>query len=140
MIQSRGKLTSMVREMPGTPGARLFKVVSTMVDNRRERPEYHQMMYQGMADENLSQELRDAISEQRRAVNEIVRGLIVEGQATGEVAGDDPDQLVTAVMACLDGLSRRVLTMPHGESGEKLPPPGIILRMLRPDVGRVSLG
>ncbi len=137
-IQSRDKLNSMVREIPGTPGARLGHIISTMVDNRRKRPEYYQIMYQGMVDEKLTQEVRDAIAEQGRVAYEIVRRLVVEGQATGEIARDDPDKLVTAVFACLDGLSRRVMTVRPDEVSEFMPDAGIILRMLKPDTSQVT--
>ena len=36
-----------------------------------------------------------------------MRQLIVEGQATGEIAGDDPDQLMVALLASFDGLMKR---------------------------------
>ena len=137
-IQSRDKLNSMVREIPGTPGARLGHIISTMVDNRRKRPEYYQIMYQGMVDEKLTQEVRDAIADQGRVAYEIVRRRVVEGQATGEIARDDPDKLVTAVFACLDGLSRRVMTVRPDEVSEFMPDAGIILRMLKPDSSQVT--
>lgn len=41
-----------------------------------------------------------ALAEQRgREFRRQLRELITEGQASGEVAGDDPDQLVTAISA-----------------------------------------
>ncbi len=137
-IQSRDRLNSMVREIPGTPGERLGHIISTMVDNRRKRPEYYQVMYQGMVDEKLTQEVRDAIAEQGRVAYEIVRRLVVEGQATGEIARDDPDKLVTAIFACLDGLSRRVMTLRADEVSEIMPDAGIVLRMLKPDSSQVT--
>jgi hypothetical protein len=91
-----------------------------------------------MVDEKLTQEVRDAIAEQGRVAYEIVRRLVVEGQATGEIARDDPDKLVTAVFACLDGLSRRVMTVRPDEVSEFMPDAGIILRMLKPDSSQVT--
>jgi hypothetical protein len=41
-----------------------------------------------------------------------MRQLVTEVQADGEAARDDPDQLVTAVMACLDGLGQLALGRP----------------------------
>ncbi|MGD0637989.1 MAG: TetR/AcrR family transcriptional regulator [Nitrososphaerales archaeon] len=137
-IQSRDKLNSMVREIPGTTGERLSRIVSTMVDNRREHPEYYQVLYQGMADDELDQEFRDAIAEQGRVAHEIVRRLVVKGQATGEIARDDPDKLVTAVFACLDGLSRRVMTLRPDEVSVFMPDAAIILRMLKPDSSQAT--
>jgi hypothetical protein len=55
---------------------------------------------------------------------------VTEAQADGEAARDDPDQLVTAVMACLDGLGRLALGRP-GQAAEHFPAAGIITRMLQ---------
>jgi hypothetical protein len=36
-------------------------------------------------------------------LQEVMRHLIVEAQATGEVVTEDPDQLMMVITACLDG-------------------------------------
>ena len=59
-----------------------------------------------------------------------MRRLILEGQAAGEIAEDDPDQLVDAIMACLDGLSRRMASLGSDQVQVHLPEARIILRML----------
>ena len=57
---------------------------------------------------------------------------ISPGRATaGEAAPDDPDQLVIAIMACLDGLGRFTLAYP-GQAPEHFPAAAIITRMLQP--------
>jgi hypothetical protein len=67
----------------------------------------------------------------------VLRQLIVEAQATGEAAPDDPDELVCAFFACLEGLSRSALRQrEHG--GVHFPEPGIVLRMLMPAAGADS--
>jgi hypothetical protein len=65
-------------------------------------------------------------------MREIMRGLIVEGQATGEIANDDPDKLVSALLACVDGLSRVARLSPE-EVEKQMPDAGMILRILRPE-------
>jgi hypothetical protein len=68
----------------------------------------------------------------------IMRRLIVEGQAAGEIAEDDPDQLVDAIMACLDGLSRKMVSLSSDEVRVQLPEARIILRMLRAEPTRTD--
>ena len=87
-----------------------------------------------MADDSLPQDIRESMYAQGQHVQEILRRLIVEGQAAGEIAEDDPDELLQAIMACLDGLSRMALSSPEG-TGNHIPSARIILRMLRPDHG-----
>lgn len=74
--------------------------------------------------------LRVLLRKPVQVYQEVVRPLIVAGQAAGEVAQGDPDQLVIALIACLNGLSRLAL-----QGGEHMrahfPETEIILRMLK---------
>src|SRR5229473_589037 len=73
----------------------------------------------------------EAVVSQGLAYRDVMRQLIVEGQAAGEVAEGDPDQMVIVVLACLDGLSRLVLW--DSEQVKKhFPDAGLLLRMLKP--------
>jgi hypothetical protein len=62
-----------------------------------------------------------------------MKQLIIEGQATSEVAAGDPDQLVAAMMACLHGLWSGMTLLDPEEIKNHFPDAKIILRMLRPD-------
>ncbi len=97
---------SRMQEIPGTPGERLAVVVTKLVENRREHPEFHQLLNQVLNDNETPGELRELVDKRMQALRGPLRELIVEGQATGEVAADDPDQLITAFFSCLLGLSR----------------------------------
>jgi len=115
-------------ELPGTPGRRLARVVAALVLNRRDHPETFLLLHQVLSDPTTPHDLL-ALAEQRgREFRRVLRRLIADGQASGEVAGDDPDQLVTAVTACLDGLGRLALT--HAGRKGAFPDSAIVLRML----------
>jgi AcrR family transcriptional regulator len=120
-----------ILEMPGTPGERLRLIISGVQQARREHPEYFQLFYQVLNDEEVSEDLREYVSRRGMVMYEVLRQLIIEGQATGEVAGGDPDQLVVAVMAYFDGLSRWSLRDPEYLKNH-FPDTEIILRMLKP--------
>ena len=120
-----------IPEMPGRPGERLNFLISMLLRGRREDPELFQLLYQVMDDETPPEDLRERSARQSRAFQSVLRQLIVEGQASGEVAGGDPDQLVTLVMVWLDGLSRLALRDP--ERYEKhLPHAELFLRIFEP--------
>jgi hypothetical protein len=88
-------------------------------------------MYQVLSDEATPDNLRELIGRQGQAYQDVMRHLIVEGQATGEVAEGDPDQMVIVVLACLDGLSR--LALHNSEQLKRhFPDAGLLLRMLKP--------
>ena len=120
-----------ILEMQGTPGKRLDFLISRAWEGRREHPEFFQLFYQMISDETMPDNLRELITRQGQSYQEAMRQLIVEGQATGEVAAGDPDQLVTVILASLDGLSRRALYYPE-QFKENFPDAEIILRILRP--------
>jgi hypothetical protein len=60
-----------------------------------------------------------------------MQGLIVDGQATGEIANDDPDKPVSALLACVDILSRVAQLSPEVE--KQMPDARVILRILGPE-------
>ncbi len=118
-------------EIPGTPGERLDFMISKVLEARRERPEFFLLFYQVLNDKTVSEDFRERISRQGLAYQIMMRQLIVEGQATGEIAAGDPDQMVNAVMACLDGLSRLALR-DLDQFKNHFPDTEIILRMIKP--------
>jgi AcrR family transcriptional regulator len=118
-------------ESPATPGQRLALLITGLVEYRRDHLEIFQLLDQVLN----SDQAPDDITEQTRLRGERfvteLRQLIVEGQATGEVATGDPDQLVIALIASLDGLVR--FGLHHPEQFPRLcPDASIILRMFKP--------
>jgi AcrR family transcriptional regulator len=120
-----------IPQMPGTPGERLSFLVSMAWEGRREHPESYQLMYQVLSDEATSDNIRELIGRQGQTYQDMLRQLIVEGQATGEVAAGDPDQLVIVFLACLDGLSRLALREPEWVK-RHFPETEFILRIFKP--------
>ncbi|MDG7009082.1 MAG: TetR/AcrR family transcriptional regulator [Nitrososphaerota archaeon] len=135
MTRSSEELELIVQNIPGTAGERLHRIVSSMVERRGTDPEFYQFYSQAMANDTLPPEVRKRMNAQGLHIHEILRRLIVEGQATGEIAKDDPDELLQAITACLDGLTR--MAPPSlKRSGDHIPNARIFLRMLRPDRSR----
>jgi AcrR family transcriptional regulator len=120
-----------IHERSATPGQRLALLITQLVDYHRDHLEIFQLLDQVLSSDkppdNVSEEIR------RRGETFVTdfRQLIVEGQATGEVATGDPDQLVIAITASLDGLVR--FGLHHPEQFRRLcPDASILLRMLKP--------
>jgi AcrR family transcriptional regulator len=124
-----------IPQMPGTPGERLSFLVSMAWEGRREHPEIYQLLYQVLGAEATSDDIRELIGRQGQTYQDVLRQLIVEGQATGEIAEGDPDQLVIVFLACLDGLSRRALRDPEWVK-KHFPETEIILRLFKPHAGQ----
>ena len=135
MSRPPDEIHAMVQNIPGTPAERLTRIVSGMVERRRKDPEFYQFFYRAMSDESLPSDIMEEMKTLGLLVHKILRQLIVEGQATGEIAKDNPDKLVRAVVACLDGLSR-MAPLPSGQLENDMPDAGIILRMVSPNKGQ----
>ena len=130
-VQSNLAILQHVLEMPGSPGERLKLMLSKTFGDRGERIEFYQLSVRALNEEATPEEFRLLLRKPSQAYREVMKQLIVEAQASGEVRPGDPDQLVIAMTACLIGLSR--LALRGGEYLQKhFPEPEIILRMLEP--------
>jgi AcrR family transcriptional regulator len=133
VAQSGGGPAERIQQIQGTPGRRLALLINYILDDRQENQEYYQFISQVLADDNTPSELRELIQKNGKVIQDIIRRLIVEGQATGEIAKDDPDQLMAALMACFNGLMKRATILDSAGAQKDFPDTKIILRMLRPD-------
>jgi AcrR family transcriptional regulator len=119
------------QETPTTPGERLTQMITRMVEYRRDHPEIFQLLDQARSSSKTPDDFTEEIRRRGESFIHELRQLIVEGQATGEIAAGDPDQLATAIAASLEGLARFALH--HPEHFHKVcPDASIILRMLKP--------
>jgi AcrR family transcriptional regulator len=129
-----------LKEIHGTPGERLDLLISYLLKHRREEPEFYRFLYQVMADEAVAPELRRIVSRNGEVIQGEIRRLILEGQATREIADDDPDQLMVALMALIDGLVRLTPLAGARDHEVHFPETRIVLRLLKPDRERVQDG
>jgi AcrR family transcriptional regulator len=120
-----------VMEMPGTPKERLDFLITKMLESRRERIEYSQLISKAFESDTTPDEQKELIRKQVQNYQKVLRQLIVDCQSTGEVADDDPDQLMMAITASLEGLARLALRQPL-QFEKHFPNNEIILRMLKP--------
>jgi AcrR family transcriptional regulator len=122
-------------EMPGTPGKRLAVLISSIVAARghREPLEAHQLLNHALQASAMPDDVRELLGRRYQMLLDTMRQLIVEGQATGEVAPGDPDQLVAVVSACLDGLTRWALRDPE-QFRTYVPDAEIVLRLFKPSI------
>jgi AcrR family transcriptional regulator len=136
-MQTSSQGLQRILEMPGSPGERLTFLISRIIESRREHPELYQLLYPDFNREEVPDHLRDSINRQGLAFMGMLRQLIIEGQATGEIVEDDPDKLVIATLAYLDGLTRWAMYDPEWMR-EHFPDANIFLRMFKPASGKAA--
>jgi AcrR family transcriptional regulator len=132
MSRPPDEIHAMVRNIPGTPSERLARIVSSMVERRRKDPEFYQFFSQAMSDDSLPPDIMESLKSQGLLVQDMLRQLIIEGQAAGEIAKDNPNKLTRVILACLDGLSI-MAPRPSNQMADEMPDASIILRMLSPN-------
>jgi AcrR family transcriptional regulator len=128
-IKKVSEATQQALDMPGTPLDRLRWLISMVLQHLQKKPEAMMVFHRLMADKSVHHECRSLASRFDVLLTEVLGRLIVEGQEAGQVACDDPALLVTALQACLRGLT--FCAMKQGcEQG--FPDADILLRLLKP--------
>ena len=157
VTEAGGGPVKRTNQIQGTPGTRLALLITYILENNRVNPGFSQLMYNVLEDENAPKDLKVLVQRNGKEIQGVMRQLIVDGQATGEIAKDDPDQLMVALLACFQGLVKRSMMLNSADNPHHFPDANIILRMLRPenqgekskkmsrkgvsyDVGRVMMG
>lgn len=114
-----------------TPGERLRVLLTGFIEIRRH-PEHQQLLDHIRNSEATPEELRELVHKRAHALRDIIRQEIVKGQESGEIVAGDPDQLLRAIYACLDGITRWAEYYPE-EYTEHFPAAEIFWRMLKPE-------
>lgn len=131
--ESGGGPAERIKQLKGTPAKRLALLISYILEDRRVNPGLPQLMSQVLNDDSTPNELKQLVMKNGKVIQDVMRQLIVEGQASGEIANDDPDQLMVALLACFDGLMKRATMLHPNDAKSHFPDAKIILRMLRPE-------
>jgi AcrR family transcriptional regulator len=131
-LEQAGRVTAQpTLDSSATPGQRLALLITQLVEYRRDNLELFQLLDHILSSDTPSDDVVELIRQRRERFLDQFRQLIVEGQATGEVAAGDPDHLVIAITATLEGLTR--FGLHHPEQFHRLcPDASILLRMLKP--------
>jgi AcrR family transcriptional regulator len=130
-LEQAALATAQPMDSSATPGQRLTLLITQLVEYRRDHLELFQLLDQVVSSDTIPDDVAEMIRRHRRRFLAEFRQLIVQGQATGEVAAGDPDHLLIAITASLDGLVRYGLH--HPEQFHRLcPDASILLRMLAP--------
>jgi AcrR family transcriptional regulator len=131
-IEFGGGPAARVRQIEGTPGMRLTLLISCILEDRRVNPGFSQFLYQILVDDSTPSDVKQLVMGSSKVIQDIIRQLVVEGQASGEIANDDPDQLMVALLALFDGLMKRASLLGPSDYEKHFPDAKIILRMLKP--------
>jgi hypothetical protein len=118
-------------EEKSAPIDKIRQMITGFVEGRREHPERYHLLAQVLFDESAPIDLRRRVAQRGQIIRAVLRRLIISGQNAGEIASGDPDQLVRAVFAALDGLTALHRFDPATYRVD-FPDAEILMRMLKP--------
>lgn len=119
-------------DMPGSPWERLTFLLTGALAWLREHPAYALLTHHVLSDEATPDELRELVRRQGHLSQDTMRQLIVEGQAIGQIVGEDPDQLLRTLESCLIGLALSATAQDPEQFKLHFPDVEILLRLLKP--------
>jgi AcrR family transcriptional regulator len=96
--------TQEILALSGTPWEKLSWLTERYLQGMVQKPMYYQLLAQSLA---LPASMRK-IAERLEVLAKALRQLIIEGQAAGQVAKRDPDQLVLLYICCFYGLAASI--------------------------------
>jgi len=114
-------------EQAGSPLEKLRRFLQWSLPGLWAQPDYSLLILHTLTSDAAPREIREPALQQARLVQEMVRRLVIEGQASGEVVMHDPDTLTLMVLACIQGLTAGAIFMPSQPG----PDPEIVLRMIK---------
>ncbi|MGI0071631.1 MAG: TetR/AcrR family transcriptional regulator [Thermoplasmata archaeon] len=131
-VRSSPLLADRIDLRPGGPRERLTWLVERLLERRRQNPEFYRFVIRVTSERRLPGALRRAMLARAAEIQRRIRGLVVAAQRAGELGPDDPDEIVTALLGCLEGVWRRSTRDDAGSSPAHLPRAEIVLRLLGP--------
>jgi AcrR family transcriptional regulator len=126
--RGRGALQQISRDTERSPGERLSDLISGVLESRRREPELFLLLLR-LREEAAPVRVQALLEEQAALFRTMLRRLIVEAQASGEGYDGDPDQMVVALIACLEGLTSLARLGPDVIEAS-FPDPEIVGRMI----------
>jgi AcrR family transcriptional regulator len=133
VAEAGGGPAQRVNQVQGTPSQRLTLLIINMLEASRQNPGISQLMYNALEDETTPADLKAMVQRNGQELQSVIRQLIVDGQATGEVVKDDPDQLLVTLLALVNGLMRRATSLDPKDPKFHFPDARIILRIFKPE-------
>lgn len=119
------------QEMSGTPWEKLHWMASRVLAGIQREPEFVMIALQAYTSDAVPEEIRKIVRDLDELHTGIIRRLIEEGQAAGQIVQGDPDQLATLYSCCLQGLAMGVTFLKEASFVLNVPDVDMFLRILK---------
>ena len=128
-LQGALELMQYAKAQPGTPWNRLHWLTSEILRGAQNEPEFEMLVLQALTNNAVPQETHAMVLQESQLNHEVLKQLIAEGQAAGEVVAGDPNLLTTAFEWCIQGMVFGISYQDYEPT--RLPDVESVLRMLK---------
>jgi AcrR family transcriptional regulator len=128
-LQGALELMQYAKARPGTAWDRLRWLTSEILQGAQNEPEFEMLVLQALTNNAVPQETHSMVLQESQLNHEVLKQLIAEGQAAGEVVAGDPDLLTTAFEWCIQGMVFGISYQDYEPA--RLPDVESVLRMLK---------
>jgi AcrR family transcriptional regulator len=128
-LQGALELMQYAKAQPGTAWDRLHWLTSEILRGAQNEPEFEMLVLQALTNNAVPQETHAMVLQESQLNHEVLKQLIAEGQAAGEVVAGDPDLLTTAFEWCIQGMVFGISYQDYEPA--RLPDVESVLRMLK---------
>ena len=92
-------------EQPGTPWEHLYWLTSHILHGAQHQPEAFMVVMQAFTNDAVPQEARELAWRSSVVSLEMIKQMIIEGQAAGQVVAGDPEHLTSVFGWCIQGMA-----------------------------------
>jgi AcrR family transcriptional regulator len=124
------ELAGQARARPGSPLDRLRWFTACMVPHQYQQPAYAMVIAHALTNEAVPPAVREMARRYLETLQEVITGLVVQGQVSGQLAHGDSGQLALLYLAALHGLAAAAAFI--GQPAASFPDAESVLRILMP--------
>jgi AcrR family transcriptional regulator len=118
-------------EIPGSPIEKLETLTKFVLD--KDNTPFFMLVHQVRTSDNVPEKSKQLVEQATmQTYIDILRPLFVEGQQAGEIAADDPAELISAYLSVISGL---MVVNAQGDEDYQIPDAKFVLRMIQPQHG-----
>lgn len=117
-----------VYDLPGTPIDKIRSLTEAVLDE--DGAPYFMLIHQARTADGVPEKVKELLDKYSMEIFvEQMRPLFIEGQRAGEVAADDPDELIACYLSVLNGL---MILNVQELGGYQVPQVDMLLRLVSP--------
>jgi AcrR family transcriptional regulator len=123
-------LMTQIATLPLSPWERIYQLTAEILSGIQREPDAFLIVQQAITSDKVPQEIRECAINSSQQGLEVVKRIITEGQALGEIINGDVTELAGLYLSCIGGIAMSFIYFNFPQSS--YPKPESVLRLLKP--------